>query len=270
VDDAEVDKPTRLRVDRGSARHADAEVEVVAGAGSSPATYEDREALEGVLGGVAGKRDEETMEWLLREHVGERLADIAVENDLPPAVVRQRVSRLRRALRSRWALLVGVATLTTVVTVGAVLTHSSPGNLPSASIVQEPAARSENRPLAGARTGPLADALTGALTGEWVVQSVTPGRALSLAEQRILDTDSRSAVVRIGSDAIGLDLRNGHRSWAIAAAAPSAPDELRLDLTAEGDSAREEATVRVTRDAQGPRLDVQFRGATVILRRPVL
>jgi DNA-directed RNA polymerase specialized sigma24 family protein len=44
----------------------------------------------------------QTLEWIVREHAGEELAQIAKEARLPAPVVRQRVSRMRRALRARW------------------------------------------------------------------------------------------------------------------------------------------------------------------------
>lgn len=44
-----------------------------------------------------------TLEWMLREGDGEKLEHIAEEAALPPARVRQRVSRLRRHYRARWA-----------------------------------------------------------------------------------------------------------------------------------------------------------------------
>lgn len=60
----------------------------------------------------------QTFEWLLREGDGDKLEHIADEAEIPAPRVRQRVSRLRKHLRSRWALevaavaaLVGVALL---------------------------------------------------------------------------------------------------------------------------------------------------------------
>jgi DNA-directed RNA polymerase specialized sigma24 family protein len=43
-----------------------------------------------------------TFEWMLREGDGERLEQIAEEEQIPAPRVRQRVSRLRRYLRARW------------------------------------------------------------------------------------------------------------------------------------------------------------------------
>lgn len=46
---------------------------------------------------------EHTLEWMLREGDGEKLEHIARDVNLPAPRVRQRVSRLRRFLRERWA-----------------------------------------------------------------------------------------------------------------------------------------------------------------------
>jgi len=50
-----------------------------------------------------GEQSEDTLEWMLREGAGEKLETIATEENLPAPRVRQRVSRLRRYFRTRWA-----------------------------------------------------------------------------------------------------------------------------------------------------------------------
>jgi len=50
-----------------------------------------------------GDNTQSTLEWMLREGSGEKLEHIAEEERLPAARVRQRVSRLRKHYRSRWA-----------------------------------------------------------------------------------------------------------------------------------------------------------------------
>lgn len=50
-----------------------------------------------------GDQSEDTLEWMLREGAGEKLETIANEHNLPAPRVRQRVSRLRRYFRTRWA-----------------------------------------------------------------------------------------------------------------------------------------------------------------------
>jgi RNA polymerase sigma factor (sigma-70 family) len=51
----------------------------------------------------AGEENEKTLEWMLREGEGEKLETIAAEANLPAPRVRQRVSRLRRYYKERWA-----------------------------------------------------------------------------------------------------------------------------------------------------------------------
>ena len=54
-----------------------------------------------------------TLEWMLREGDGEKLEHIAEEAELPAPRVRQRVSRMRKYFRSRWAAqLAAAATIT--------------------------------------------------------------------------------------------------------------------------------------------------------------
>jgi RNA polymerase sigma factor (sigma-70 family) len=52
-----------------------------------------------------------TLEWMLREGDGEKLEQIAREANVPAPRVRQRVSRLRRFLRERWAAELMLGTL---------------------------------------------------------------------------------------------------------------------------------------------------------------
>jgi DNA-directed RNA polymerase specialized sigma24 family protein len=52
---------------------------------------------------------ENTIDWLLREGDGEKLESIARDANLPAARVRQRVSRLRRHFRARWAAQIAAA-----------------------------------------------------------------------------------------------------------------------------------------------------------------
>jgi RNA polymerase sigma-70 factor (ECF subfamily) len=51
-----------------------------------------------------GRADQQTFEWLLEEADGEHLETIARREQMPSDRVRQRVTRLRRHLRERWAL----------------------------------------------------------------------------------------------------------------------------------------------------------------------
>ncbi|MEP7053059.1 MAG: sigma-70 family RNA polymerase sigma factor [Pseudomonadota bacterium] len=64
--------------------------------------------------------DQHTLEWMLREGDGEKLEHIARDVNLPAPRVRQRVSRLRRFLRERWAaeLMLGLFGLALITPVG--------------------------------------------------------------------------------------------------------------------------------------------------------
>jgi DNA-directed RNA polymerase specialized sigma24 family protein len=66
-----------------------------------------------------GGESPKTLEWMMREAGGDKLETIAAEERMPAPRVRQRVSRLRRHLRSRWLTQVGVAAA--VVTAALVL-----------------------------------------------------------------------------------------------------------------------------------------------------
>jgi DNA-directed RNA polymerase specialized sigma24 family protein len=54
---------------------------------------------------------DETLDWMARESDGEKLEAIAAEADIPSTRVRQRVVRLRRFMRARWALELSAALL---------------------------------------------------------------------------------------------------------------------------------------------------------------
>lgn len=69
---------------------------------SAPHSAEDLARwAEGEL--PAGKETEKTLEWMAREADGEKLETIACEENIPAPRVRQRVARLRRFFRERWA-----------------------------------------------------------------------------------------------------------------------------------------------------------------------
>ncbi len=116
-------------------------------------------------------RSRETLGWIVREHAGELLADIANDVSLPSPVVRQRVSRLRRALAARW-----LAPLTILAALGgsAALARFLEGA--PAEIVAEPA------------PGPAASTLA-RVQGRWRVASST-----SAAEVTVSVTGSRVIV----------------------------------------------------------------------------
>jgi RNA polymerase sigma factor (sigma-70 family) len=83
-----------------------------------PATGELTQWIEKELPKTDGA--EATLHWLLREGDGESLDEIARDAELPAPRVRQRVSRLRRHLHSRW-LALGAAGLALLVCAAALL-----------------------------------------------------------------------------------------------------------------------------------------------------
>jgi hypothetical protein len=59
-----------------------------------------------------------TLEWMLREGAGEKLEEIASEEQLPAPRVRQRVARLRRHFRERWAAAVAAVAVLVLMLLG--------------------------------------------------------------------------------------------------------------------------------------------------------
>jgi hypothetical protein len=102
--------------------------------GVAPSSMEARSLLARVVDATS-PRDRETLEWMVREHEGEQLAEIAEEVGLPAPTVRKRVSRLRRALRARWAH----ALLVIVAVGGAAAAARQAGREDVASITADPA-----------------------------------------------------------------------------------------------------------------------------------
>ncbi len=76
--------------------------------------------------------DPRAFEWIVRAEEGATLAEIAEDEDLPAPVVRQRVSRLRRALRT--ALLAAAALALALVVAGSHERHAGIGADPVAPI----------------------------------------------------------------------------------------------------------------------------------------
>lgn len=85
---------------------------------------------------------ESTLEWMLREGSGERLETIAAEAKVPAPRVRQRVARMRRHFRARWAAqLAAVAclvTLTILVILALVRSRGDDIAVPAPSFSQAP------------------------------------------------------------------------------------------------------------------------------------
>jgi len=68
-----------------------------------------------------GGQSENTLEWMMREAAGDKLESIANEERIPAPRVRQRVSRLRKHFRERWALQAAVCAVALLIVAGVLL-----------------------------------------------------------------------------------------------------------------------------------------------------
>jgi DNA-directed RNA polymerase specialized sigma24 family protein len=149
--------------------HDPADAEAVAAAESAPQSARDllrwarRELPD-------GPEHERTLEWMLREGAGEKLEAIAADEDLPAPRIRQRVFRLRKHYRARWAaqavlvaaiLAVAALVLLRKKHVEEIAPLPSPLPLPSAPVLPAPAPPEERpaqptdiRPDAGPAPAP--------------------------------------------------------------------------------------------------------------------
>lgn len=78
---------------------------------ASEEPWSARDILRWAEGALPDPEAEHTLQWMLREGDGEKLEQIARDANLPAPRVRQRVSRLRRFLRERWAVELMLGTL---------------------------------------------------------------------------------------------------------------------------------------------------------------
>jgi DNA-directed RNA polymerase specialized sigma24 family protein len=85
-----------------------------------PPPVEARDLLRWADQQAGATRDaKQTLDWMTREGDGEKLESIAASEQVPAARVRQRVSRMRRWMKERWAAELGAAAvLLTLVLVG--------------------------------------------------------------------------------------------------------------------------------------------------------
>jgi DNA-directed RNA polymerase specialized sigma24 family protein len=133
-----------------------------------------------------------TLEWMLREGDGEKLEHIAEEAELPAPRVRQRVSRLRRYFRTRWAAQLAAAA--TLAVLGLVLwkwleSRSQPKPAPIAREVQPDDRAREIRRLA----------LDRCQAGQWAkcVELLDQAKAIDpIGEEASAIRDARAAAAR--------------------------------------------------------------------------
>jgi DNA-directed RNA polymerase specialized sigma24 family protein len=162
-----------------------------------PAPIEAREVLANVIDETTAPRDRETLGWLVREHAGDRLADIAKEAGLPSPVVRQRVSRLRRALRKRWAAALAFVFLLGGLAGGA-YTFSGNG-AGGVAIAPDPSVASP--PVVAAAPSPL--------DGTWRVERIDPTMKLAPAQKELLDAELPTIRVKVQGARIDITAHMG-------------------------------------------------------------
>jgi DNA-directed RNA polymerase specialized sigma24 family protein len=141
------------------------------------------------------KGDGKTLGWMAREGDGEKLEAIAAEEKVSAAKVRQRVSRMRRWMKERWAAELAAATLVVVAALAAwwvlhqrgepPVTRDLPG--PAPNIVPEPPS-----PLERARVL-RADALRACERSDWAACLDGLDKARSLDPTGEQDPDVASA-----------------------------------------------------------------------------
>ena len=190
------------------------------------------------------------MGWLAREAEGERLDELARQASLPPATVRQRVSRLRRWLQKRWlreALLVAAASTVLFVVYGSA---TRPGPTP---IVADPG------------DNPAAEA-GAALQGRWRVESVEPDATLDPARRALVDAEALTTAVDVDGGEVRFSsaTRHGERRLEVGPVEHGA-FEVRV---VDGGGRVQRATARL--DARGRLVVVgtvgDWRGRVVLAR----
>lgn len=124
--------------------------------GSRAPSEEAEDLLRRIDGEVVEPEERQALEWLVREHQGEALCEMARAEALAPDTLRQRVARFRRKLRARY-----LAPLLVLLAVG------SAGALWGRALSVAPASLTS--------TGGLA-----AFAGDWRVVDVAPARYRSL------------------------------------------------------------------------------------------
>lgn len=230
---------------------------------ASPDAVEERDVLRVLLGEASSAREADTLDWLVREHTGERLADIASEKGVPAALVRKRVSRLRHALRSRWAALFGVAAV-----LGAVLAFAVTDGEPAEAIAPDRTSSAEAPKVPAAAT----DAIAKRAEGEWIVRAVRPTARLTPFQRELVEKEAMEAKLVVHGNRIDLESRSGafKTSWKIGRAKTTATTAHLVLVNETG--ATSSADVVLGHDEGGDRLDITLHdtryGGAITLRRP--
>jgi DNA-directed RNA polymerase specialized sigma24 family protein len=211
-----------------------------------PAPLEARALLSRIASSLAtSDREQQTLEWLVREHGGEQLLAIARDEGLPAPAVRQRVSRLRRVLRAQWA-----HALVLLLVFGASVVAVERAHRDGSAIVADPA-------------GDVVATTTVVANGHWRVE-------------RIVRVDEGDSVIPLDANLIDIHVSGrrvdiavpGHTlSRTIAGA--SREDDGSLSLRIEGAG---HGDTRVTAKIEGDRMlltvhDGRLRGRAELVRR---
>ena len=228
---------------RGVAANDDEPSEVAA----PPAPIEAHVLLSRIAASVAASapREQETLDWLLREHEGTPLQTIAAESGVPAPAVRQRVSRLRRTLRAQWAI--GL-----LVLVGA-------GGL---------VAERMHSHVSGITADPAGDPVASAalvMQGHWHVETLTPSSDASPSVKRLAGLQSLD--VRVTGRTIELSLPTYTASRTLESASTNADGSLLLTLVDDAG-----AVQHLTATSEGDRLlltshEGRAKGTAVLVRR---
>lgn len=128
-----------------------------------PRSAEARDLLLRIERDVTEPEERRALDWLVREHQGDSLYLMALEQALEPSTLRQRICRLRRSLRARY-----LAPLLLALSLGA-------GWAGVEAIANRPAV---------AQRGTFAQ-----LSGTWQVVRVTPTRYAGLAQHVRIEGD---------------------------------------------------------------------------------
>lgn len=164
---------------------------------ATPTSEEARDLLRRIAKDVVEPEERRALAWLVREHQGDSLYLLALEQSLEPSALRQRICRLRKSLRARYLgpllLLLGVA----------------------AGYIGAP----ERAAPASTRLEAFAP-----YSGEWRVVSVTPERYRGLAEH--VRIEGRRVLIFGPSETLGREIfverlvgdqvtvRSGSARWA--------------------------------------------------------
>jgi DNA-directed RNA polymerase specialized sigma24 family protein len=231
--------------------------------GTAPPPFEEREILKSVFEGTSSPRDRETMQWLVREHGGERLCEIAQETGVPAPVVRQRVSRLRRALRSRFMML-----LLAMVVVGAGAVAIGTARNDVATIAPDPSiVQPAEHQAPAAPTTPLPS-----LVGDYKVESLAPDTPIPPQMKGTVDAEMKTATVHITQGKVDIVSQSFNISRQITnVERDKKTGVIRFKLVAPDGSAQDAAAtpdgekLRVTL-ARAPN-GAKSIGGTIVLRR---